>query len=416
MKTRIRRNKKTRNKKRTRNRKGGVLFFQTAVQDIMPELHRFLSGKQEVVGDGRHGVILRFTADESTMLRSEKCGLKHILVKVVAIDQNAKIQGYSIDKISVLEFEEEVHIHQDICEASVKEFSCSIAPTLLYAQIYTLTELDQFPALKLKINTTGRIGLIFMEMIKADKDDYPAFNLYDYYIMPTNKQFVLNLFPTMRRILIMLAQLGFLHNDFHLRNFVCQETPLVIYIIDFGRATRMTEEQKIEFNGYLEANDVEKIITFLYGKNKSYINDNHTKFLYYQWLNQPQIDTVVPGIDLSIKFAPQESIVAPIRFAQEQQAFCVFPPKIPYGEIDRPERERIMREKEAEAERIRKKIEDGIEEVRKLGEKRLADEKAAALAKETPEEKALREEKETAEQATREKEAEKLRSLDPNSS
>jgi hypothetical protein len=203
----------------------------------------------------------------------------------------------------------------------------------------------------------------------------------------------------------MLAQIGFLHNDFHLRNFLCQETPLVIYIIDFGRATRMTEEQKIEFNGYLEANDVEKIITFLYGKNKSYINDNHTKFLYYQWLNQPQIDTVVPGIDLSIKFAPQESIVAPIRFAQEQQAFCVFPPKIPYGEIDRPERERIMREKEAEAERIRKKIEDGIEAVRKLGEKRLADEKAAALAKETPEEK-----------EASEKEAEKLRSLDPNSS
>jgi hypothetical protein len=136
-------------------------------------------------------------------------------------------------------------------------------------------------------------------------------------------------------------------------------------------------------------------------------------------LNQPQIDTVVPGIDLSIKFAPQESIVAPIRFAQEQQAFCVFPPKIPYGEIDRPERERIMREEKEESERIRKKIEDEIEVVRKLGEKRLADEKAAALAKETPEEKALREEKEasekeTAEQATREKEAEKLRSLDPN--
>jgi serine/threonine-protein kinase RIO1 len=385
------------------------------VQDIMPELHRFLSGKQEVVGNGNYGVIIRFTANESTVLRSEKCGLKHILVKVVAIDKNAKIQGYSIEKISVLDFEEEVHIHQDICEASVKEFSCSIAPTLLYAQIYTLTELDQFPALKLRINTTGRIGLIFMEMIKADKDDYPAFNLYDYYRMPENKQYVLNLFPNMRRILIMLAQLGFLHNDFHLRNFVCQETPLVIYIIDFGKATRMTEEQKIEFNGYLEANDVEKIITFLYGKNKLYINNNF-KFLYYQWLNQHQIDTFIQGIDTSITFAPQESIVAPIRFAQEQHAFCVFPPKIPYGEIDRTERERIMREEKEEAERIRKKIEEGIEAVRKNGEKRLADEKAAALAKETPEEKALREEKETAEQATREKEAEKLRSLDPNSS
>jgi serine/threonine-protein kinase RIO1 len=354
----------------------------------MPELKRFLSGPPEVVGDGRYGVILRFTADESTVLRSDKCGLKHILVKVVAIEKDAKINRYKIEKSSVLEFEEEVHIHQDICEASVKEFSCSIAPTLLYAQIYTLTELeDQFPALKLRIETTGRIGLIFMEMIKADKDDYPAFNLYDYYRIPTNKQFVLNLFPKTRRILIMLAQLGILHNDFHLRNFVCQETPLVIYIIDFGRATRMTEEQKIEFNGYLEANDVEKIITFLYGEIKSYINHNYTKFLYYQWLNQPQIDTVVPGIDPSIEFATQESIVAPIRFAEDQHALCVFPPKIPYGEIDRPERERKMREKEEEDERLRKKIQDEIEAVRILGEKRLADEKAA-LAKETPEKEA----------------------------
>jgi hypothetical protein len=388
MRTRIRRNRKTRKIKRTRKTKGGVLFFQTAPQDIMPELKRFLSGPPEVVGDGRYGVILRFTADESTVLRSDKCGLKHILVKVVAIEKDAKINRYKIEKSSVLEFEEEVHIHQDICEASVKEFSCSIAPTLLYAQIYTLTELeDQFPALKLRIETTGRIGLIFMEMIKADKDDYPAFNLYDYYRIPTNKQFVLNLFPKTRRILIMLAQLGILHNDFHLRNFVCQETPLVIYIIDFGRATRMTEEQKIEFNGYLEANDVEKIITFLYGEIKSYINHNYTKFLYYQWLNQPQIDTVVPGIDPSIEFATQESIVAPIRFAEDQHALCVFPPKIPYGEIDRPERERKMREKEEEDERLRKKIQDEIEAVRILGEKRLADEKAA-LAKETPEKEA----------------------------
>lgn len=360
-----------------KSKKGGVLLFQTAPQDIMPELHRFANGKVQVVGDGRYGVILRLSADESTLLKTTTCGVKHILVKVVAIDKDARYKKYEMEKISVLEFEEEVHIHQDVCEASIKKLSCSIAPTLLYAQIYTLPELQQFPSISKHINTTGRVGLIFMEMIETYTDDYPAFNLLEYYKMPQNKDGIIKeMFPKARRLLIMLAQLGFLHNDFHLRNLVCP-FPL-LYIIDFGRASRMTEKEKDEFNGYVEANDIEKIITFLYGEIKYYINKNPTGFLYYQWLNQPQIDTLVPGIDLSIEIASEESLVAPIKIAQDQHALCVFPPKMPYREIEESDRR-----------------------------KRLADKTAAAkekLANETPEEKTLREEQEL----------EKLRRLDPN--
>jgi len=360
--------KKTKKTRVRKSKKGGVLLFQTAPQDIMPELHRFANGKVKVVGDGRYGVILRLTADESTLLKTTTCGVKHILVKVVAIDKDAIYKKYEMVKISVLDFEEEVHIHQDVCEASIKKFSCSIAPTLLYAQIYTLPELQQFPSISKHINTTGRVGLIFMEMIETFTDDYPASNLLEYYEMPQNKNLITKvMFPKARRLLIMLAQLGFLHNDFHLRNLVCPY-PL-LYIIDFGRASRMLEEEKDEFNSYIEANDIEKIITFLYGGIKHYINENPTGYLSYQWLNQPQIDTFVPGIDLSIEIATEESLVAPIKIAQDQHALCVFPPKIPYRKIESDRR------------------------------KKLADKKAKEkLANETPEKEAVREEKAAAEQ------------------
>jgi len=336
---------------RTRRKMKGGVLFQTTRQHIIPELKRFSNGELEYVANGRYGVILRLSASESTVLRNATCAIKHLLVKIVAIDTPQAIQGHAIDKITVSAFEEEVHIHQDVCERSLKQFHCSIAPTILYAEIFTLPELEKlFPSIHKYIGRDGRIGLIFMEMIEADKDDSPAFTVYDYYNIRRNRPYVFSvLTPRARRLLIMLAQIGFLHNDFHLRNFLCQETPLV-YIIDFGRATRISQEQVTLFNSYVDASDLAKMIPFLFGTKKAFMEK--PDYVWFQWLHKNSLEPYVRGFAPTIAITSQENVVEPIRLKEEEMALCYLPPKISYSDRDREDRERLAAEK-AEAERLR---------------------------------------------------------------
>jgi hypothetical protein len=341
---------------RTRKMKGGVLF-KTSRQHIIPELRRFSNGESEYVANGRYGVVLRLSASESTVLRNATCAIKNLLVKIVAIDTPQEIHGHVIDKITVSAFEEEVHIHQDVCERSLEKFHCSIAPTILYADIFTLPELEKlFPSIHKYIGREGRIGLIFMEMIEAD-DDSPAFTVHDYYNIPRNRPYVFTvLIPRARRLLIMLAQIGFLHNDFHLRNFLCQETPLV-YIIDFGRATRISPEQVALFNSYLDASDLSKIVPFLFGTKIAFMEN--PKYVWFQWLHKNSLEPYVRGFARTIAVTSQKDIVDPIRLKEEEMALCYLPPKISYSDRERlateNERLRVAKERESIKEQIRTK-------------------------------------------------------------
>jgi serine/threonine-protein kinase RIO1 len=336
--------------------KGGVLF-KTSRQHIIPELRRFSNGESEYVANGRYGVVLRLSASESTVLRNATCAIKNLLVKIVAIDTPQEIQGHAIKNITVAAFEEEVHIHQDVCERSLEKFHCSIAPTILYADIFTLPELEKlFPSIHKYIGREGRIGLIFMEMIEAD-DDSPAFTVHDYYNIPRNRPYVFTvLIPRARRLLIMLAQIGFLHNDFHLRNFLCQETPLV-YIIDFGRATRISQEHVTLFNSYLDASDLSKMIPFLFGTKIAFMEN--PKYVWFQWLHKNSLEPYVRGFARTIAVTSQKDIVDPIRLKEEEMALCYLPPKISYSDRERlateNERLRIAKERESIKEQIRTK-------------------------------------------------------------
>lgn len=331
---------------RTRKMKGGVLF-KTTRQHIIPELRRFSNGESEYVANGRYGVVLRLSASESTVLRNATCAIKNLLVKIVAIDTPQEIHGHSIKNITVASFEEEVHIHQDVCERSLEKFHCSIAPTILYADIFTLPELEKlFPSIHKYIDREGRIGLIFMEMIEANPDS-PAFTVHDYYNIPRNRPYVFTvLIPRARRLLIMLAQIGFLHNDFHLGNFLCQETPLV-YIIDFGRATRISPEQVALFNSYVDASDLSKIVPFLFGTKISFMEN--PKYVWFQWLHKNSLEPYVRGFARTIAVTSQKDVVDPIRLKEEEMALCYLPPKLSYSDRDREDRERLA----AENERLR---------------------------------------------------------------
>jgi hypothetical protein len=349
-------------------------------------------------------------ADESVVLETQTCGIKSILVKIVSIDQRSTFDNeietedgiekevIEIESTSVDEFNKEVKTQEVIRKHSIDHFGCSIIPSILYADVYTQEELmATFPKIKDCIVTTGRLGLIFMEHI-LDPTGTTAVNLESFYHNEPSKYYTQQMyFPMARRLLIMLAQLGYLHNDFHTGNILASGA--TVYIIDVGKATTLTEKEYELFSGYLETYEstgkAVELLTFLHGKSIPVIapKEEEEHFLSAQWLRQRQIDTYVPGIEPSIAIAPQHIVTRTLILSEEQKTRCVTA-KMPFVEREAAAMETMETMKARDAARAAA---------------RAAAREAAkdALANETPEEKERREE------AKRKEEAEKLRRLDP---
>ena len=230
----------------------------------MPELIRFTQSPPNVLFKKGQAVLLELRATPSTVL-SDPCAISSVLLKIVAIDKNAIFNAHTIQATPVKEFRDEVDNHIDIATRSVPRFECSIVPSILYADIYTKEELMVvFP--EIGKDVTGKVGLIFMEHI--NHPSYKSSTLFDY-ISQTRDN---SLLPKARRLFVMLAQLGFLHNDFHLANIVVSK-PLhgsspALLLIDFGRSSAI---DPTAFNALVESYDIakddalkEKILTFLY--------------------------------------------------------------------------------------------------------------------------------------------------------
>jgi len=306
--------RRARRNKRSRRKRGGVILTRTPGQDIMPELQRFVAeGKIEFVNAGTFGATFKISLPEESPVLS---GVNTILVKVVSIGKSntmiynheedgekEEIELHGIDKE---EFEREIEVHQTVCESSIHYFGVSIAPTLLHVEIYNKKSLSIFSKIDEHIETDGDIGLVFMEFISSSAG--PAGTLYDYYEQPKSKDYTIkHLLPTARRLLIMLAQLGFYHNDFHLGNILYNEKYCLL--IDFGKATRIQEDILVKFNRDVKEYDTnsdpsskpslqKKILTFLYGKNapidKVQSSERATAyFLVRQWLISNQKEEYV---------------------------------------------------------------------------------------------------------------------------
>jgi serine/threonine-protein kinase RIO1 len=290
-------------KKSKRTRRGGVILYKKQKQDIMPELIRYAHGDISFVNNGTYGITFQLESDVSTILTRNGCSLTSILVKLIAIDSPLHCGETELIDVDVDDFRNEVSIQQDIGEASLKKFNCSIVPTVLHAGVYTYEELmTHFPKIGVNVTTLGRIGIIFMENISDSE------TISD--LIEKDKRTVTEFFfPRMRRMLIMLAQLGFLHNDYNLTNWLVSGEALLL--IDFGMATRIdTFDEK----------DVTSIISFL-----SVDTDEQTKRykLQLQWLRQEQIDTFTDVIDPDVRIAPQLSITGPLHMAERE--LCIVP-------------------------------------------------------------------------------------------
>ena len=286
----------------------------------MPELVRFTEGTHHLLHNKRKAVVLKLTTKPSTVF-TNPCAVSSVLLKIVAINADAEYNGHPIRPTPIKEFQDEVHIHQDVCERSPPRFRCSIAPSILYADVYTKEELRAvFP--RIEVHVKGRVGLIFMELITHNPSyENPDLNEYIHHTREYS------LLEKARRLFIMLGQLGFFHNDFHLSNVVVipplhGSVPSLL-VIDFGRATAIPPAELALFNQKVQEYDTtptdalrQEILGYLYRiEYKGYDPDDHPT--NYGWFKAGNI-------------ADEVTITAPILLDEIQQRDCVLFQKIPY--------------------------------------------------------------------------------------
>ena len=356
---RTRQIKKRKTKRKNRKTRGGVLLYQGLHNnDIMPILKEFENGEIDYLSSGRNGLILKLTSPNNTSSSRMENGINSILIKVVTLDGDLEYNNVTIDRVHIDNFEKEVHFHQKISHDSLERFGCSIVPTILFAEVYTPEQLTrQFPNIARQFKTIGQIGIIFMEHVKNTRGElaYPL----DSYFKENGTDFFSIMLPIARRLLIMLAQLGFLHNDFHLGNILFTGNALLI--IDFGRATIMSEELLNTFNRELEFYERNKnplkIIEILYGRQVPILDVPEEDIKYYlsrQWLGQNQIYYYVPEIDPKVLIAPQSSVVQSLLLNESQLQKTISFPLIPYVERDKEERKRETPDKTSERIRLQR--------------------------------------------------------------
>jgi hypothetical protein len=171
-------------------KKGGVLFLKS--HDILSELRKFATGTITLVRSGTSGVTFKLTAENDfdihrMVVKDPIPSPISILVKLVSIGEDRLIHGRKIESVSFEEFTNEIDTHHDICERSLKRFNCSIAPTLLYADVYKSADLKRdFPNIGAYL-TEGEFGVIFMELILSPYGNN-AFTLARYHLYSETKE------------------------------------------------------------------------------------------------------------------------------------------------------------------------------------------------------------------------------------
>ena len=324
----------------------------------MTVLKEFENGEIDYLSNGKNGIILKLTAPNNTSSSVMEKGINSILVKVVTLDGDLEYNNVTIRRVTIDNFEKEVHFHKKISDDSLERFGCSIVPTILFAEVYTPEQLmRQFPNIARQFKTIGQIGIIFMEHVKNTQGELA--HPLDNYFKQNGTYFFSIMLPIARRLLIMLAQLGFLHNDFHLGNILFTGNALLI--IDFGRATIMSKESLNTFNHELELYEINKnplrIIEMLYGTKVPRSDVPEEDVHYYlarQWLGQNQMDHYVPEIDPTVLIAPQSSLVQWLLLNESQLQKTISFPLIPYVEREKEERKQETPDETYERKRLQR--------------------------------------------------------------
>jgi len=115
-----------------------------------------------------------------------------------------------------------------------------------------------------------------------------------------------------RSLILLLADLGFLHNDYHLGNFMIDGTfaktelyEIKCYVIDFGNARRLSTSEREEYESLVEEGDK---MVFIYDKAPAVLKKKKDNI--YKWLWQKNESDAVNEITVDEDdFVPLDTLL-----------------------------------------------------------------------------------------------------------
>ena len=230
-----------------------TLNLEAAIDDALSQ------GRGQYVAKGKTGIVLKVSTDAMPFTDTAKqTRVQTIVVKVVPLHDmlTPKVEFRGTKESSV---RKEFKRQKWLDEASIRKYGFSIFPTPIFYKTTTLHDLaSKFPFFgKLldfwEVRKNGRIGVIFMELANSNGK---AGTMSESRLKRAE--------PLGRRLLFMLAMLGYIHGDFHKGNFFQSGRGFVIG--DLGEARPLTTLEREKLTAFIHgASSKREIIKLLYG-------------------------------------------------------------------------------------------------------------------------------------------------------
>ena len=238
---------------------GGALSWDETL-NLEKEINdALMKGNGQYVAKGKTGIVLKVTSDTLPFTDTAKrTKVQTIVVKVVPL-QNVLTQKVEFSGTKESSVRKEFKRQKWLDEASIRKYGFSIFPTPILYKTTTLHNLaSKFPFFgKLldfwDVRDDGRIGVIFMELANSNGK---AGTMADSRLKRAD--------PLGRRLLFMLAMLGYVHGDFHKGNFFQSGRGFVIG--DLGEARPLTSLEREKLSAFIHGSSSKnEIIKLLYG-------------------------------------------------------------------------------------------------------------------------------------------------------
>jgi len=236
---------------------GGALSWDKAVDLERTIDHLLAVGRGRMIASGSVGVVIQVIAPDRLPFVdvAHRFRVREIVMKVIPLE-NLVTPGIDLKGVNESEVREEFEKQKWLGNACVRKYGFSIFPTPILYQFTTLYGLaSKFPFFGTLLESWRAerdcpVGVIFMEMVNSSGRT-----------MESSRNHRAN--PLGRRLLFMLATLGFVHGDFHKGNFF--ECGKGFIIGDLGEARELTSKEE----GVLTAESSSKrdLINVLYGRH-----------------------------------------------------------------------------------------------------------------------------------------------------
>lgn len=239
---------------------GGALSWDEKI-DLKKAVDTALTnGKGKYLTKGKSGIILKVTVPGSlpfTEVASNR-KVRTLIVKVLPLQSmtTSKVQFRGSTESAV---HKEFTRQKWLNDACIQKYGFTIFPTPVFFETITYETLaSKFSLFRQllqfwKVVGDGRVGVIYMELVNSRGA-----------VGTMAESRSERAEPLGRRLLIMLAMLGFVHGDFHMGNFFQSGRGFVIG--DLGNARQLTRKELEKRDSFLKGRATKKdFIKLLYG-------------------------------------------------------------------------------------------------------------------------------------------------------